>query len=149
MQCLANPRYVNCACAAAAPVRPQPAPSPLTAAPPAYPCAADLAQNRLLSTPSMAAYLAYLQYWQQPAYARFLAYPAALATLQLLQSPEFRAAMAAPDATEHVWRQQFYAWQHGGRHVWAAQAPQWAGLPPAETPPPPADGPVGAAAATA
>jgi mediator of RNA polymerase II transcription subunit 31 len=104
---------------------------------------ADLAQHRLLAEPSMVAYLAYLQYWQAPQYARFLAYPASLAMLQLLQAPEFRAAMAAPEATEHVWRQQFYAWQHGGRHLWAAQAPQWAGQPEA---PPPEPAPADAAA---
>jgi hypothetical protein len=107
---------------------------------------ADLAQNRLLSEPAMVAYLAYLQYWQRPEYARFLQYPAALAQLQLLQAPEYRAAMAAPEATEHVWRQQFYAWQHAGKALWAAQPPPWAGLPPPPPDAPPAEPPAAAVA---
>jgi mediator of RNA polymerase II transcription subunit 31 len=163
VQCLANPRYVNCAprfpaCALRRAASPDDAPQPTHA---------DLAQNRLLAEPAMVAYLAYLQYWRSPAYARFLAYPAALAMLALLQSPDFRAAMASPDATEHVWRQQFYAWKHGGRAAWGAQASAWAGLPdeapagsaadaaaaaaaaaapppPPEAPPPPLQQPAGA-----
>ena len=88
----------------------------------------------------MVAYLAHLQYWQRPEYARFVAYPAALAALALLQAPEFRAAMASPDTTEHVWRQQFYTWQHAGRHLWAAQAEgAWAGLPDSSEPAPAAE----------
>ncbi len=85
----------------------------------------DLAQHQLLADPALVAYLAYLQYWQRPEYAHFLAYPAALAALELLQSPEFRAAMASPEATEHVWRQQFFAWQHRTTQLWPAQAPRW------------------------
>jgi hypothetical protein len=96
---------------------------------------------RLLSEPAMVSYLAYLQYWQRAEYARFLQYPAALAQLQLLQAPEYRAAMAAPEATEHVWRQQFYAWQHAGKALWAAQPPPWAGLPPPPPDAPPAQPP--------
>ena len=146
MQCLANPRYVNCAPHNAEACIPRESSRcALTLrSPPAL--RADLAQNRLLSEPAMVAYLAYLQYWQRPEYARFLQYPAALAQLQLLQAPEYRAAMAAPDATEHVWRQQFYTWQHAGKALWAAQPPPWAGLPP---PPPdalPAEPPAAAAA---
>lgn len=81
----------------------------------------------MLSEPALVAYLAYLQYWQRPEYARFLSYPAALAALELLQAPEFRTAMASPEAAEHVWRQQFYAWQYATSQLWPAQAPQWRG----------------------
>jgi mediator of RNA polymerase II transcription subunit 31 len=77
----------------------------------------------------MVAYLAYLQYWQQPEYARFLQFPACLAALSLLQSPGFRTACAALDATEHLWCTQFYAWQHAAPELWEAQAPGWRGLP--------------------
>ena len=57
------------------------------------------------------AYLAYLQYWREPAYARFLHYPHALHFLGQLQRPEFRKAMANPRAVEHVFSQQFFHWQ--------------------------------------
>jgi mediator of RNA polymerase II transcription subunit 31 len=131
VQCLANPRYVNCASPPRSPVAAVCRARVRLTRPfhPPPPTRADLAQNRLLAEPSMVAYLAYLQYWRAPAYARFLAYPGALAMLALLQSPEFRTAMASPDATEHVWRQQFYAWQYGGRGAWGGQAARWAGLP--------------------
>ena len=75
------------------------------------------------------AYLAYLHaHWSRPEYSRCLSHPASLAALELLQSPEVRAAMASPDATEHVWRQQFYDWQFGGPPLWAAQAAHWRGV---------------------
>ena len=37
------------------------------------------------------AYLAYLRYWEAPAYAKFLHYPHALYFLDQLQRPEVRA----------------------------------------------------------
>ena len=53
-----------------------------------------LAKEKFLDDPSFVAYLDYLQYWREPAYARFLHYPHALYFLGQLQRPEFRKAMA-------------------------------------------------------
>ena len=127
MHCLANPRYINCACVAALAVGTASADARCLPHPPH---AADLAQHQLLSDPSLVAYLAYLHaHWSRPEYSRCLCHPAALAALELLQSPEFRAAMASPDATEHVWRQLFWSWQFGGQPLWVAQAAPWRGQP--------------------
>ena len=70
-----------------------------------------LAKEKFLDDPSFVAYRAYLQYWREPAYARFLHYPHALYFLGQLQRPEFRKAMANPRAVEHVFSQQFFHWQ--------------------------------------
>jgi mediator of RNA polymerase II transcription subunit 31 len=70
-----------------------------------------LAKEKFLDDPSFVAYLDYLQYWREPAYARFLHYPHALYFLGQLQRPEFRKAMANPRAAEHVFSQQFFHWQ--------------------------------------
>lgn len=78
------------------------------------------------------AYLQYLQYWLQPPYARFVSYPAALDMLRHLQSPVFRATMANPDATEHVWRQTFFQWQFAMRGLQAQQAEPYAAVAEAE-----------------
>lgn len=88
-----------------------------------------MAQSQLLADGSpLVAYLAYLQYWKQPAYSRFLTYPACLATLELLQSPDFRTALASPEAAEFAWRTQFHAWQFRGGHVlYPGQAEAWRG----------------------
>lgn len=88
-----------------------------------------MAQHQLLSDPALVAYLAYLQYWSRPEYARFLTYPTCLAALELLQSAEFRATIAAPEAAEFVWRTQFHQWQwRGGAELYPAQADAWKGV---------------------
>ena len=138
MQCLANPRYINCAWSA----QPRPRLQHRSRR-----RAADLAQHQLLSDPALVAYLAYLQYWCRPEYARFLTYPTCLAALELLQSAEFRATIAAPEAAEFVWRTQFHQWQwKGGAEMYPAQAEAWRGVaaPAAgaeKEPPPPHDEP--------
>ena len=73
---------------------------------------AGLAQSRVLADPAFAAYLRYLLYWRRPEYAKFVVYPHALALLELLQTPEFREAVASPGYKELLHAQQFFAWQH-------------------------------------
>ena len=88
--------------------------SPLTTPPHHHTthAAAGLAQSRVLADPAFAAYLKYLLYWRRPEYARFVVYPHALALLELLQTPEFREAVASPGYKELLHAQQFFAWQH-------------------------------------
>ncbi|GAB4823605.1 hypothetical protein N2152v2_010651 [Parachlorella kessleri] len=83
IQCLASPQYLNW-----------------------------LAQNRYFEDPAFLNYLKYLQYWRKPEYARFIIYPHALQFLALLQTPEFRTAIANPSYMDTVHSQQFYHWQH-------------------------------------
>ncbi len=45
----------------------------------------DLASTRILSEKAFVDYLAYLRYWKEPAYAKFVAYPYALFFLDQLQ----------------------------------------------------------------
>ncbi|KAL0048919.1 hypothetical protein WJX82_002333 [Trebouxia sp. C0006] len=53
-----------------------------------------LSQNRFFDDASFINYLAYLKYWKQPEYARFIIYPHSLFFLDCLQSQDFRTAMA-------------------------------------------------------
>ncbi|CAN8244147.1 unnamed protein product [Cochlearia groenlandica] len=83
VQCLANPTYIH-----------------------------YLAQNRYFEDEAFIEYLKYLQYWQQPEYIKFIMYPHCLYFLELLQNPNFRAAMAHPANKELAHRQQFYYWKN-------------------------------------
>ncbi|GBG68721.1 hypothetical protein CBR_g3263 [Chara braunii] len=67
VQCLANPAYIN-----------------------------YLAQNRYFDNPSFINYLKYLLYWTKPEYAKFIVYPHSLFFLEMLQSKQFRTAIAFP-----------------------------------------------------
>jgi mediator of RNA polymerase II transcription subunit 31 len=56
-----------------------------------------LASHNVLDKPEFVAYLDYLQYWRQAAYAQFLSYPGpSLRALELLQQPKFRAEIVRP-----------------------------------------------------
>ncbi|KAK9916131.1 hypothetical protein WJX75_008989 [Coccomyxa subellipsoidea] len=57
-------------------------------------------------------YLQYLLYWKQPHYAKCIIYPHSLHFLGLLQSKEFRTAIALAPVRELVENQQFFMWQH-------------------------------------
>ncbi|KAL6785997.1 hypothetical protein ACKKBG_A00990 [Auxenochlorella protothecoides x Auxenochlorella symbiontica] len=83
VQCLANPHYLNW-----------------------------LAQQRFLDDACFLNYLRYLQYWKEEPYVQYIIYPHALKMLDLLQSPEFRAAIVNPAYKEHVHSQQLFFWQH-------------------------------------
>ncbi|KAG1657493.1 hypothetical protein FOA52_008369 [Chlamydomonas sp. UWO 241] len=83
VQCLANPHYLNW-----------------------------LAQNRYFDDPAFVNYLAYLQYWRQPEYVALIRYPHCLFFLDLLQSVEFRKAVANNRVAEFIHTQQFRFWQH-------------------------------------
>mmetsp|Transcript_13775 Transcript_13775/g.38991 ORF Transcript_13775/g.38991 Transcript_13775/m.38991 type:complete len:175 (-) Transcript_13775:121-645(-) len=71
-----------------------------------------LAQNKYLSEPAFIAYLEYLKYWKDPPYRNFLVYPQSLLFLELLQSENFRTAVANPSVREMIHRQQLYFWKH-------------------------------------
>jgi len=83
VQCLANPHYLNW-----------------------------LAQNKYFDDPAFINYLKYLQYWRRPEYARLIQYPHCLFFLDLLQSQEFRKAVATNQTAEFIHIQQFYFWQN-------------------------------------
>jgi mediator of RNA polymerase II transcription subunit 31 len=56
-----------------------------------------LAVQNQFEAPEFIAYLAYLQYWSKPEYAKFLSYPGpSLRALELLQQKKFRAAIVMP-----------------------------------------------------
>ncbi|EIE25955.1 SOH1-domain-containing protein [Coccomyxa subellipsoidea C-169] len=57
-------------------------------------------------------YLQYLLYWKQPQFAKYIIYPHSLHFLGLLQSPEFRTAVALAPVRELIENQQFFMWQH-------------------------------------
>ncbi|CAA7059084.1 unnamed protein product [Microthlaspi erraticum] len=108
VQCLANPTYIH-----------------------------HLAQNRYFEDEAFIGYLKYLQYWQRPEYIKFIMYPHCLYFLELLQNPNFRAAMAHPANKELAHRQQFYYWKNYRnnrlKHILPRPLPE-----PVAPPPPPA-----------
>lgn len=71
-----------------------------------------LAQGGFLKDPAFIKYLKYLQYWQQPAYAKYIIYPHCLFFLDCLQNQDFRTAMARNEIKEMVHTQQLLFWQH-------------------------------------
>eukprot|EP00918_Siedleckia_nematoides_P022814 GHVU01049124.1.p1 GENE.GHVU01049124.1~~GHVU01049124.1.p1 ORF type:complete len:175 (+),score=17.68 GHVU01049124.1:34-525(+) len=50
-----------------------------------------------LADPRFIAYLAYLQYWRDPRYSKYLHHPSCLRTLELLQVEAFRRDAGKPD----------------------------------------------------
>ncbi|KAL6704106.1 Mediator of RNA polymerase II transcription subunit 31 [Coniothyrium glycines] len=74
VQCLANPQYLN-----------------------------YLAQQKTLDKPEFVAYLAYLQYFKHPNYARFLHHPGpTLRALELLQQERFRQDILTPAVMDRL-----------------------------------------------
>lgn len=65
-----------------------------------------LASKKYLENAAFVNYLRYLQYWKQPAYAKYLVYPHCLYFLDLLQDKEFRTAIADYSYAEHIRQQQ-------------------------------------------
>lgn len=82
VQCLANPHYLNW-----------------------------LAQNKYFDDPAFVKYLEYLQYWRHPEYAKLILYPHCLLFLELVQSSEFRKAVANNKVAEFIHVQQYFFWQ--------------------------------------
>ena len=72
-----------------------------------------LAQNKYFDDQRFVAYLKYLLYWKDPAYAKYIQFPHALFFLELLQSAKAREEFRKPQYTEFVFQQQYYHWQHG------------------------------------
>jgi mediator of RNA polymerase II transcription subunit 31 len=108
-----------------------------------------LAQNRYFDDEAFVGYLKYLLYWKQPEYAKFIMYPHAFFFLDMLQSANFRAAMAHPANKEVAHRQQYYFWKHYRnnrlKQILPRPLPEVPAPPP---PPPPAPAPIVAAAPT-
>ncbi|OAL52859.1 mediator of RNA polymerase II transcription subunit 31 [Pyrenochaeta sp. DS3sAY3a] len=74
VQCLANPVYLN-----------------------------YLAQQKILDKPDFVAYLGYLQYFNDPKYAKFLHHPGpTLRALELLQQARFRQEILAPGLVDKM-----------------------------------------------
>ncbi|XP_031407355.1 mediator of RNA polymerase II transcription subunit 31 [Punica granatum] len=127
VQCLANPTYIH-----------------------------YLAQNRYFEDEAFIGYLKYLQYWQRPEYMKFIMYPHCLFFLELLQNPNFRAAMAHPGNKELAHRQQFFFWKNYRnnrlKHILPRPLPEPTPAPtavPSALAPPPAPAPPANMAATA
>ncbi|KAF7725483.1 hypothetical protein EC973_009583 [Apophysomyces ossiformis] len=83
VQCLANPWYLN-----------------------------HLAQQQYFKDEDFIRYLEYLQYWKQPEYAKFVAYPHALYFLDQLQHAQFRDYITISENTQEVHRMQYYHWMY-------------------------------------
>mmetsp|Transcript_3414 Transcript_3414/g.9877 ORF Transcript_3414/g.9877 Transcript_3414/m.9877 type:complete len:137 (-) Transcript_3414:3082-3492(-) len=84
-----------------------------------------LAQSGTLNNPALVNFLDYLQYWLRPEYSTYIIYPHCLFFLELLQSEEFRKALASTAVKDLVHSQQFFFWQHyrANRSAAAAAAP--------------------------
>lgn len=81
---------------------------------------AGLGQNKYFEDESFVKFLAYLQYWKRPEYAKFIVYPHCLFFLELLQEADFRKAIANPQFKEVVHEQQYYTfihWRKNRRHA--------------------------------
>ncbi|KAG0597348.1 hypothetical protein M758_UG330600 [Ceratodon purpureus] len=98
-----------------------------------------LAQNRYFDDEAFVGYLKYLLYWKQPEYAKYIMYPHAFFFLDMLQSANFRAAMAHPANKEIAHRQQYYFWKHYRNNRLKQILPR--PLPEPEVPAPPAPPP--------
>lgn len=82
VQCLANPFYLNW-----------------------------LASVKLLEDERFLRYLAFLEYWRDPAYAQFLIYPQCLHYLGLLKDAQFRQDIQRIDVARACLDQQYEVWQ--------------------------------------
>ncbi|RDB24815.1 Mediator of RNA polymerase II transcription subunit 31 [Hypsizygus marmoreus] len=72
----------------------------------------SLAQQNFLEQPAFINFLAYLQYFKEKDYARFIHYPHALHHLELLQQPQFRSEMKKDEfLREYLHQKQFDHWR--------------------------------------
>ncbi|KAL5506879.1 SOH1 [Sanghuangporus vaninii] len=71
----------------------------------------SLAQQNILSQPAFINFLAYLLYWKEKDYARFLHYPHALHHLELLQNAQFRSEIGKDEYREYLNQKQFDHWR--------------------------------------
>ncbi|KAG5638796.1 hypothetical protein H0H81_010025 [Sphagnurus paluster] len=72
----------------------------------------SLAQQNILEQPAFINFLAYLQYFKEKDYARFIHYPHALHHLDLLQHAQFRAEMKKNEyLREYLHQKQFDHWR--------------------------------------
>lgn len=99
--------------------------------------AAVLAQHSYLQNPAFINYLAYLQYWKRPEYAKFIlcapsrlvffddspdaflpcrdSYPHCLYFLDQLQQAQFRQRLVHPDWVMQIHVQQYFHWKYNGQ----------------------------------
>jgi mediator of RNA polymerase II transcription subunit 31 len=70
-----------------------------------------LAQHKYFDDANFLRYLDYLSYWSLPAYARHVTHTHALAFLEMLRSPAFRAQLLVPAYVEQLHAQQFWHWR--------------------------------------
>ncbi len=89
VQLLSNPEYLNCTYS--------------------LPRVLDLVTNGRLDEPAFINFLAYLQYWKKPEYAKFLSYPMSLCVLDMLQHKVFRDMLKNPEYREAI---QLQIWRH-------------------------------------
>ena len=71
-----------------------------------------MAQQQYFSDKAFTNYLAYLRYWKQPEYAKFLKFPQCLHFLDLLQGKAFRDELVNKLIIDFISEQQFYHWMH-------------------------------------
>ncbi|KIP08494.1 hypothetical protein PHLGIDRAFT_88146 [Phlebiopsis gigantea 11061_1 CR5-6] len=90
----------------------------------------SLAQQGILKQPAFINFLAYLQYWKEKDYARFLHYPHALHHLELLQHAQFREEIAKDEWREFLNQKQFDHWR-----TWRSGRNESSAPPPAQEPP--------------
>lgn len=67
-----------------------------------------LAQNEYFDDPAFIRFLEYLLYWQKPEYAKYIEYPHCLFFLDLLQEVKVRQEFRKPQYTEFVFQQQYF-----------------------------------------
>ncbi|GJE95833.1 SOH1-domain-containing protein [Phanerochaete sordida] len=84
----------------------------------------SLAQQGILKQPAFINFLAYLQYWKEKDYARFILYPHALHHLELLQHAQFREDIAKDEWREYLNQKQFDHWRTWRNAPLGAPAPQ-------------------------
>ncbi|KAK4942836.1 Mediator of RNA polymerase II transcription subunit 31 [Elasticomyces elasticus] len=74
-----------------------------------------LAVEKYLDRAEFVAYLAYLQYFRQPRYIKFLSYPGpTLRALDLLQQDRFRKAILMPETLQRMINEGFRAGAQAG-----------------------------------
>jgi mediator of RNA polymerase II transcription subunit 31 len=70
-----------------------------------------LAQYKYFEEDGFIEYIKYLQYWKQPQYSKFLAYPHCLFFLDRLQDEQFRDECRKTTQMNHMFTQQHAHWR--------------------------------------